>query len=200
MPRYRKETIEIDDKGNTWVRSEDTDHHEPILIRQWYRVNTTTNPRVLRAEWNGVEADSRGDGLYTVYHERLGTETVRLTHGGNTFSTRRQRVQLLPPKGYPKAVWRHGMWVHQTAGRYLEGMREGAVISDVSMTHDEALAEDNRRRELHEATHMAEHWQHLGNLAAERGNHTLAEKHFARSQPHRDKMNRLLGNGDGSEA
>ena len=53
------------------------------------------------------------------------------------------------------------------------------------------------RERLTEAEAMAGYWQHLGNLAAERGNHELAERHYERSQKWRDTMNRLLGNGDG---
>lgn len=201
MPRYRNETIEIDAAGNTWVRSEDTDHHEPILIRQWWQLNTTPGQRMLSDELNGAEAESRGDGYYSVYHQRLGSTTVRLPHGGQTFSTRRQRTQLLPPKGYPKAAWRHGRWVHQTdTTRDLGRGREGKVISDITMTHEEAVREDQHKRELQEAQMMAEDWKYKGNKALERGDRVKAEKHFAKAQPWLDKMNRLLGNGDGSEA
>ncbi len=49
-----------------------------------------------------------------------------------------------------------------------------------------------------EAEQRAAHWLHLGNLASERGDAALAERHYARSQKHHDDMNRYLGNGDGS--
>jgi hypothetical protein len=49
-------------------------------------------------------------------------------------------------------------------------------------------------RALHEAERLAGYWQHMGNLASERGDRELAERHYARSQPHRDRMNMLLGN------
>ena len=49
-----------------------------------------------------------------------------------------------------------------------------------------------------EAELKAAMWLHRGNLACERGDKELAERHFGRSQKHHDEMNRLLGNGDGS--
>ena len=53
------------------------------------------------------------------------------------------------------------------------------------------------RDQLIHAEQMAGHWLALGNEASERGKHELAERHFARAQKWHDKMNRLLGNGDG---
>jgi hypothetical protein len=55
-------------------------------------------------------------------------------------------------------------------------------------------------QKLIEAEQMAGQWLYRGNRAAERGNAELAERHYARAQKWHDKMNRLLGNGDGSEA
>jgi formate dehydrogenase maturation protein FdhE len=53
---------------------------------------------------------------------------------------------------------------------------------------------------IRQATQLAELWQYRGNRATEQGNHSLAERHYERSQRWRDEMNRLLGNRDGSEA
>ena len=47
---------------------------------------------------------------------------------------------------------------------------------------------------LAHATQMAAHWLHLGNVAAERRESELAERHYARSQKWHDRMNQLLGN------
>ena len=44
------------------------------------------------------------------------------------------------------------------------------------------------------ATEKAAKYQHLGNLAAERGQKEKAERHYEQSQKWRDKMNKLLGN------
>ena len=49
---------------------------------------------------------------------------------------------------------------------------------------------------LHEAERMSAYWLHLGNLASERGERALAERHYAKGQPHQDRMNELLGNGE----
>lgn len=201
MSRHRTETIEIDDKGDTWVRTEEADDTEPILIRQWYQLNTVQGQRVLHADYNGVAANYHTDGFYGVYHERLGAASVPLPHGGQTFSTRRQRTQLLPPKGYPKAMWHRGKWHPGGAFQRDLGIgREGKLISDITLTHNEAVTEDAKRRELQDAEQMASHWLYLGNRAKESGKLALAERHYARAQPHHDKMNRLLGKGDGSEA
>ena len=48
------------------------------------------------------------------------------------------------------------------------------------------------KEDLQEATEMAAYWLHLGNLASERGEKELAERHYARSQKWHDKMNDLL--------
>ncbi len=44
------------------------------------------------------------------------------------------------------------------------------------------------------AERQAAYWLHLGNLASERGNKELAERHYARSQKWHDRMNKNLGN------
>lgn len=54
--------------------------------------------------------------------------------------------------------------------------------------------------QLIQAEQMAGHWLALENQASEQGKHGLAERHYARAQKWHDKMNRLLGNGDGGEA
>lgn len=59
------------------------------------------------------------------------------------------------------------------------------------------MTKTQRQDELQHATEMAELWQYRGNRAVERGDEELAERHYERSQKWRDKMNRLLGNGDG---
>lgn len=46
-----------------------------------------------------------------------------------------------------------------------------------------------------EAEQKAAHWLHLGNLASERGDTVLAERHYDKSQKHHDAMNHYLGNG-----
>jgi hypothetical protein len=43
------------------------------------------------------------------------------------------------------------------------------------------------------AERQAAYWLHLGNLASERGNKELAERHYARSQKWHDRMNKDLG-------
>lgn len=50
---------------------------------------------------------------------------------------------------------------------------------------------------LQKAERMAAHWLYSGNRAAECGEHEKAEEHYERSQIWHDKMNRLLGNGNG---
>ncbi len=50
------------------------------------------------------------------------------------------------------------------------------------------------KNDLHKAEQMAAKFLHLGNLAAERGDKELAERHYARAQKWHDKMNELLGN------
>lgn len=52
---------------------------------------------------------------------------------------------------------------------------------------------------IQHATEMAAHWLALGNQASEQGDAELAERHYARAQVWHDRMNRLLGNGDGSD-
>ncbi len=50
------------------------------------------------------------------------------------------------------------------------------------------------KRELQKAEQMAAKYLHLGNLASERGDKELAERHYERSQKYHDKMNHQLGN------
>lgn len=52
-----------------------------------------------------------------------------------------------------------------------------------------------RKRDDIEATEKAAMWLHRGNLAAERGDHDLAERHYERSQKWHDRMNDLRGEG-----
>ena len=61
-----------------------------------------------------------------------------------------------------------------------------------------ALDKDFNKELAMVAEQRAAHWLHLGNLAAERGDSALAERHYARSQKHLDEMNRMLGNSDGN--
>lgn len=61
---------------------------------------------------------------------------------------------------------------------------------------DEAM----KRQKIIEAEQKSGHWLHLGNLASERGDEALAERHYERSQKWMDRMNELLGNGDGAES
>lgn len=53
--------------------------------------------------------------------------------------------------------------------------------------------------EIQNASDMAGMWLYRGNRAAERGEYEKAERHYERSQKWVDKMNRLLGNGDGTD-
>ena len=48
-----------------------------------------------------------------------------------------------------------------------------------------------------DAEEKAGYWLSLGNQAAERGEHEKAERHYAKAQRWQDRMNRILGNGDG---
>ena len=50
-----------------------------------------------------------------------------------------------------------------------------------------------------EADEMAALWLYRGNIASEKGDLEKAERHYERSQKWLDKLNRLLGNGDGTE-
>jgi hypothetical protein len=70
--------------------------------------------------------------------------------------------------------------------------------SMTTATYDDILRRQREARARH-AHEMAARWLHLGNLAHERGAEALAERHYARAQKWHDKMNRQLGNGDGSE-
>ena len=67
-------------------------------------------------------------------------------------------------------------------------------VDDRTSVVGEAYAVSGVGRALHDAERLASYWQHMGNLASERGDRELAERHYARSQPHRDRMNLLLGN------
>lgn len=62
------------------------------------------------------------------------------------------------------------------------------------MTAERPVPED----QLIEAEEMAGMWMHRANLAAEAGDHARAERHYGTAQKWQDKMNRLLGNGDGT--
>jgi hypothetical protein len=48
--------------------------------------------------------------------------------------------------------------------------------------------------ELIHVEQMAGMWLARGNLASERGDKELAERHYARSQKWHDRMNELMGN------
>ena len=52
----------------------------------------------------------------------------------------------------------------------------------------------SERDQLRHATEMAGLWLYRGNVARERGQMELAERHYERSQKWHDKMNELLGN------
>ena len=52
---------------------------------------------------------------------------------------------------------------------------------------------------LQYATTMAEYFTYHGNKANERGDKELAERHYDRAQKWHDKMNQLLGNGNGTD-
>ena len=67
-------------------------------------------------------------------------------------------------------------------------------IDDRTSVVGETYAVSPVGRALHDAERLAGYWQQLGNLASERGDRQLAERHYARSQPHRDRMNQLLRN------
>lgn len=202
MPLYHESVLEIDEHGDTYVRSRDTDYSTPKLVVQWWKVNRCSGERVshVTPEYNGAPVTSYGNGAHSVYHERLGTATFRLPEGGGQLSCRRRHVELLPPKGYPRAVWKRGTWRHHNDDRDLGIGREGVVISDTAYTPEEAKREAERVEQITKAQRMAEDWTYKGNIARERGRLELAERHYARAQPWLDKLNVLLGNGDGSEA
>lgn len=52
-------------------------------------------------------------------------------------------------------------------------------------------SEDQKARE---AEQKAAHWLYLGNVAAAKGQHEKAERHYSRCQKWHDKMNHHLGN------
>lgn len=56
------------------------------------------------------------------------------------------------------------------------------------------MTDQERKRLLIEAEEKAGMWLHRGNVAQERSNHELAERHFERAQKWHDRMNELLGN------
>ena len=47
---------------------------------------------------------------------------------------------------------------------------------------------------ISEAESFAGMWLHRGNVAAEKGKHELAERHYAKSQRWLDRLNTLIGN------
>ena len=61
-----------------------------------------------------------------------------------------------------------------------------------------SLTPEQTKVEIQHATAMAEDWIFKGNNAADRGEHATAERHYHRAQKWMDRMNVLLGNGDGS--
>jgi len=67
-------------------------------------------------------------------------------------------------------------------------------VDDRTSVVGETYAVSSVGRALHDAERLCAYWQHMGNLASERGQRELAERHYARSQPHRDRINLLLGN------
>jgi hypothetical protein len=67
-------------------------------------------------------------------------------------------------------------------------------IDDRKSVVGETYAVSSIGRALHDAERLAGYWLHMGNLASERGDRELAERHYARSQPHRDRLNYLLRN------
>jgi hypothetical protein len=87
----------------------------------------------------------------------------------------------------------YGILTHKVSPVVTNCGDNSIALAEIGSYH---IGMDDRER-LIEAEEKAGYWQHLGNLAAERGNHELAERHYERSQKWRDTMNRLLGNGDG---
>lgn len=63
-----------------------------------------------------------------------------------------------------------------------------------SCEYPERSVVDAHKVELQKAEQMAAKYLHLGNLASERGEKELAERHYVRSQWWHDRMNQLLGN------
>ena len=49
------------------------------------------------------------------------------------------------------------------------------------------------------AAGMAEEWTFKGNNASDKGDHDKAERHYQKAQVWMDRMNVLLGNGDGCQ-
>lgn len=46
---------------------------------------------------------------------------------------------------------------------------------------------------FYRAERLASLWLYRANLAAEKGDHELEQRHLSRAQPHLDKMNRIDG-------
>lgn len=94
-------------------------------------------------------------------------------------------------------LYRGTVRIARVASAVAESVIESGNVSrvdDRTSVVGETYAVSSIGRELHDAERLAGYWQHLGNLASERGDRELAERHYARSQPHRDRMNLLLGN------
>lgn len=201
MALHHTSVLEFAD-GDVFVRSEDTDYSTPKLVTQWWKVNRQRGERPghLTPEYDGLPVSSRGSGFYSVYHDRLGSAVFRLPEGDTQLSCRRRYAELMPPKGHPKAIWKRGAWHHHKDDRELGIGREGKLISDTSLAPEEAKREAKLKDDIANAQRMAEDWNFKGNVARDRGDLELAERHYARAQPWLDKLNRLLGNGDGSEA
>lgn len=86
-----------------------------------------------------------------------------------------------------------------TAERPLFGHKSGKQSQThwIAFMKTESATTAKQVDELQHATDMAAMWQYRGNRASERGDGELAERHYERSQKWRDRMNVLLGNGDG---
>jgi len=56
------------------------------------------------------------------------------------------------------------------------------------------MTSQRRYQQMLSAERQAAYWLALGNLASERGDNKLAERHYARSQKWHDRMNKDLGN------
>lgn len=53
---------------------------------------------------------------------------------------------------------------------------------------------------IYKARFLGEHWLYLANLADERGEYDLAQRHVERGQKWLDELNELEGYGNGSAA
>lgn len=59
---------------------------------------------------------------------------------------------------------------------------------------DLSIQASNVAERLRVVERKAAYWLYLGNRAAEKGKHELAERHYANGQKWHDEMNKLLGN------